>query len=114
MPGPSPTLGDIYKVSAMHILGGDAKGVNANRPVGIVREARHDLVVTLGRSTTDVRPGDLSTPPMCDIGLDKGGAFSTRFQHSLPRPIFGGPTCTYAGALPQEWAEQLVALYESS
>lgn len=56
----------------------------------------------LPRVTTDIQPDDYASPPIPGIGLDKQGAWTARYIHSVFKAKTGTAECPYMGAVPKE------------
>lgn len=96
------------------MLGGDAHPVG-RRVVAIKAPPGPPFFwITLGRSTTDHRPGDLYSPVQRDCSFDKEGYFSTRFKHTIDADQLGKPLCPYKGELSEPSRIKVLTYYDEN
>jgi hypothetical protein len=71
--------------------------------------------ITLGRSTTDHRPGDLESPRETDCSFDKKGWFSMRFKHTIYTEYLGNPVnCPHKGELSEVSRIKILTYYDEN
>lgn len=107
-----PNPGSVYHAHRSVLVSGDAH--EAKRRVAAIKSppGPPDLWITLGRTTTDHRPGDLESPKQPDCSFDKTGWFSMRFKHTIFTSDMGNDVrCPYKGELSEEARIQVLAYY---
>ncbi|MFB9315180.1 hypothetical protein [Nocardioides plantarum] len=95
------------------MIGGDAH--DAKRRVVAIKSppGPPDYWITLGRTTTDHKPGDLASPVQLDCSFDKPGWLSMRFKHTIETQHLGNPArCPYQGELSEESRIKVLAYYD--
>lgn len=109
-----PNPGSVYKAHRSILIGGDAH--EAKRRVVAIKSppGPPDLWITLGRSTTDYRKGDLVSPKEPDCSFDKKGWISIRFKHTIYTSDLGNEVnCPYQGEMSEETRIQVLDYYDS-
>lgn len=112
-PSGPPSPGSVYKAHRSILIGGDAH--EAKRRVAAIKSppGPPDMWITLGRTTTDRRPGDLESPAQPDCSFDKKGWFSMRFKHTIYTSDLGNETnCPYQGELSDPSRIKVLAYYD--
>ncbi len=96
-------------------LAPDAFGSKRSRPCGCVAIRPQDDTcwTALPRTTSDAQPGDLPSPAMPGIGLDRDGAWTLRWVHQVRKDKTGEAACEFLGALPDEERDRLLAFYRN-
>lgn len=108
-----PNPGSVYHAHRDIIIGGDAH--EAKRRIACIKSppGPPDMWITLGRSSTDHRPGDLETPKEPGCSFDKVGWFSMRFKHTIYTNDLGNKVlCPYKGELSDETRMKVLAYYD--
>lgn len=111
-PGP-PRPGSVYHAHRDILIGGDAH--EAKRRIAAIKSppGPPDLWITLGRTTTDNRPGDLESPMQPDCSFDKKGWFSMRFKHTICTSNLGNEArCPYKGELSEDSRIKVLSYYD--
>lgn len=110
-----PNPGSVYQAHRDILIGGDAH--EAKRRVVAVKSppGPPEMWITLGRSTTDRRPGDLASPKQPDCSFDQAGWFSMRFKHTIYTSDVGHQVrCPYMGELLEESRMAVLAYYDKN
>ncbi len=113
-PSGPPNPGSVYKAHSSILIGGDAKK-DVMRRVGAIKAipGPPPAWITLGRTTTDHRRGDLPSPADDRCGLNLDGWWSKRFQHTIQAEQLGNEVqCPYLGELSEEARIQVLAYYD--
>lgn len=108
-----PNPGSVYHAHRSVLLSGDAH--EAKRRVVAIKSppGPPDLWITLGRSTTDHRPGDLESPKQPECTFTKKGWFSMRFKHTIYTSDLGNEVrCPYKGEMSVESRIKVLAYYD--
>lgn len=115
MPGSQATLGDVYAVYRDVTEDPSAFGEKRHRPCGCVSPRPYDPATwtAVPRLSTGIHEGDLTSPAMPDIGLEKEGAWSLRWVHQVLKSKTGGTACAFLGQLPDGERNRLVAFYRN-
>jgi hypothetical protein len=115
MPGAIAQLGDVYWVYRNVTENPGAFGEKKSRPCGCVASRPSDPTTwtALPRLTSGIRPEDLPSPALPDIGLDQAGAWSLRWIHQVLKSKTGGAACQFLGALPGSERVRLADFYRS-
>lgn len=115
MPGDQAALGDVYEVYRNVTENPAAFGEKRKRPCGCVASRPFDSTIwtAVPRLSTDIRPEDLASSPMPEIGLEKQGAWSLRWIHQVHKVKTGGDACAFLGPLPEGERERLVTFYRN-
>lgn len=112
-PSGPPNPGSVYHAHRSILIGGDAH--EAKRRVVAIKSppGPPDMWITLGRSTTDHRAGDLESPKQDDCSFDKKGWISMRFKHTIFTSNLGNEAyCPYKGELSVESRIKVLAYYD--
>lgn len=114
-PSAPPNPGSVYQAHRSILIGGDAH--EAKRRIVCIKSppGPPDMWITLGRSSTDHRPGDLESPEQPNCSFDKKGWFSMRFKHTIYTEHLGNVVnCPYQGELFEESRAKLLAYYHDN
>lgn len=113
MPNNDPQPGDVYKAGPKTSVNGDKHGDN-KRPVGVVERLKR-VAICLGRSKhpeADART--LASPANLSIGLDSDAWWQDRHQRPVAKKFWNTGDFTYAGGLPNDEKEDLIAFWKTT
>lgn len=112
MPDDNAATGDVYQVYRNVTTAPRTFGEKRKRPCVCADPGAQETTWTgVSRLTNGIHSSDLPSKAITAIGLDKDGAWSTRFIHSVYKTKTGGPACEFMGELPPEVLDKLVEKY---